>query len=117
MKLKIDAVEYKVTPIPPYLSPYSTRISELLTRKPQTNQEADEISNEIIFAMKKLLSGTVTPAPLPEHELRLFKAVIQLTNTILEDAGLFRQPKKSNIEKSRAVSATTPSAPQQNSKA
>jgi len=112
MKLKIDAVEYTITPIPPYLSPYSTRISELLTRKPRTNQEADEISGEITFAMKKLLSGTVTPTAPPEHELQLFKAVIQLTNTILEDAQFFRQAKKSNIEKGRAVSTIAPSASQ-----
>lgn len=105
MKLKIEDAEYTIIPIPPNLSPYSTRISELLQRKPQTSQEADEISCEISKYMDKLLGGTVKPKPSEGHMLQLFNAVIGLTNKVLEEAGLFRKTKQSNLEKSNRISS------------
>jgi len=108
MKKQIHGVEYEIKPIPPHLSPYSTRISELLQKKPQNVQEADVASDEIAACLGKLLAGTVNPVPPKEHQWQLFKILNDLTTKTLKDAGFFRKPKGSNTTKSGPPGAASP---------
>jgi len=103
MKKTIDGTEYTIIPIPPHLSPYSTRISELLQTKPQSLQETDERSKEIDTLVEKLLSKTVKPNPAPEHQLAIFNALIDLTNATIAEAQFFRSRKGSQPAKSNAT--------------
>jgi hypothetical protein len=99
-KVKIEDVEYVIMPVPPYLSPYSTKIGELMRKQPCDMKDADRISSEINEFMKKLLADTVSPEPKKEHMLQVFSEVTALTNKVMEDAGLFRGPRGSGVEKS-----------------
>ena len=94
MKKKIEDVEYEIIPIPPSLSPFSTRISKLLQQEPKTVEEAKEISAEIKKAMDVLLEGTVTPEPKKGHRTQLLNALNQLTKAAIEDAEFFRKSKR-----------------------
>lgn len=105
MKKKIEDVEYEIIPIPPYLSPYSTRISELLKKTPQSVEDASEISGEIKEAMDKLFAETVTPKPERKHRTQVFNTINKLTMEVIEDAKFFRKPKRSRDGKSGATSA------------
>jgi len=103
LKTKIGDTEYTVMPIPPYLSPYSTRIGELLQKRPQTVQEAEEMSKEIKILMEKLLKETVKPEPSIEHQTQIFKVLCNHTNDIIQQAQFFRAHKGSSITKSSAA--------------
>ena len=108
MKVKIGNMEYNVISIPPSLAPYSTYISELLKVTPKTFEEAEKNSVEIEKAMIKLFEGTVSPQPKREHHIQLYNAVIEETNKALEQAGFFRKPRKSDVEKSGADEPINP---------
>jgi len=103
LKKKIDNVEYEIIPIPPHLSPYNSRISELLQKKAASFQDAEEISKEINQHMEKLLSETVTPKPRKEHQTEIYNAIIDLTNAVLEKAQFFRKNQRPSPSKSNAT--------------
>jgi len=111
MKKKIGDTEYNIIPIPPHLSPYNARISELLQKKPTSFQDAEEISKEIAQHMEKLLNETVTPKPNKEHMTAVYNALIDLTNAVLVEAQFFRKNKGSNIAKSSSARISTSQAP------
>jgi hypothetical protein len=104
VKKKIDNTEYEIIPIPPYLSPYNARISELLQTKSKNFQEAEEISKEIKQHMEKLLSETVKPNPPIEHQTAVYNALIDITNATIKQAEFFRKNKGLNPTKSGTVS-------------
>ena len=103
MKKKIEDVEYEITPIPPNLSPFSTRISKLLQQEPKTVEEAKEISAEIKAAMDILLEGTVTPEPKKGHRTQLLNTLNQLTKAAIEDAEFFRKSKRRSSRESSSA--------------
>lgn len=103
MKKKIEDTEYNIIPIPPYLSPFNARISELLQKKFTSFQDAEETSKEINQHMEKLLSETVTPKPNKEHQTAVYNALIDLTNAVLQEAQFFRKNQRSGTAKSNAT--------------
>jgi len=103
MKKKIEDVEYEIIPIPPNLSPFSTRISKLLQQEPKTVEEAKEISAEIKAAMDILLEGTVTPEPKKGHRTQLLNTLNQLTKAAIDDAEFFRKSKRRSSRESSSA--------------
>jgi hypothetical protein len=103
MKKKIEDVEYEIIPIPPSLSPFSTRISKLLQQEPKTVEEAKEISAEIKAAMDILLEGTVSPKPKKGHRTQVFNSLNLLTKEAIEDAEFFRKPKRRSSRESSST--------------
>lgn len=110
MKKKIGEIEYTIIPIPPHLSPFSTRIGELLQKRPQSTQEAKEISKEISEAMELLLSEIVMPKPEKQHYLQVFNALVDLTNKTMEEAGFFRKDQGSKSAEGDKTSSVDPQA-------
>jgi len=109
VKKKIGEIEYTIIPIPPHLSPFSTRIGELLQKRPQSTQEAKDISKEISEVMELLLPETVMPKPDKQHYLQVFNTLIDLTNKTMEEAEFFR---KNKGPKSAKGNGTVPAAAQ-----
>jgi hypothetical protein len=106
VKIKVGEVEYTVQPLALELAPYEARLVELLQKTPQDFSEAEKVSVEIKQLREKILSETVTPAPKPEHSIRLYQAVMELTRQEMTAAGLFRSQKHGiNEEDSSACSA------------
>jgi len=99
VKKKIETIEYNIIPISPHLSPYATRIGELLQKKPQSVQEVEETSGEINVLMDKLLSETVKPKPTKEHQTQVFNILCEYTNAVIQEAQFFRKNKGSNSAK------------------
>jgi hypothetical protein len=75
-----------------------------------TTEEADAISKEIKMAMEKLFAETVTPTPKVEHHTQLFHAIQELTSTVMKEAGIFRQDKGPDTEKSNTDGTGPPQA-------
>jgi len=111
VKKKIGDTEYEIIPIPPHLSPYNARISELLQKKPQSFQEAEEISKEIAQHLEKLLSETVKPKPPIEHQTAAYNALIDVTNALIEEAEFFRKNQGPNSGKRSTTRPSTTQAP------
>lgn len=112
--MKLSGTEYELFPVPPYLSPYSARIGELLKLKPANFEEAQKQSEEIDKLMEKLFEGTVTPKPNKTDSLRLFNAIIDLTNEVMQEAKFFRTTKRCDADKSRGNESTNPQTSEQN---
>ena len=108
MKKTINGTKYEITPTPPSLSPYMTLLSKLLSIEPKDVEEAEKTSAEIDKAMVKLFEGTVSPQPKREHHIQLYNVVIEETNKALEEAGFFRKPRKSDVEKGGADEPINP---------
>jgi len=106
VKKKIGDTEYTIIPIPPHLSPYNSRISELLQKKTQNLQETKETSQELEECMKILLSGTVKPQPLPEDQTEVYNALIDLTNEVISKAQFFRKNQGPSPAKSSSICPT-----------
>jgi len=117
MKLKIDGVEYELKPISPALAPFSDLYSIKAKEHPRTLEEAEEIAKTIEGAVAKLLEGCVSPKPKKEYETQVLKALFDLTNKVLEDAGLFRQGRKPDTKKSNTTRPGDSQAPKRDSEA
>ncbi|MDH5788096.1 MAG: hypothetical protein OEZ40_07395 [Candidatus Bathyarchaeota archaeon] len=100
MKLKVENFQYELIPIPPHLAPYNTYVAHLLQQLPKNCEEAKRVSDEMSKALDALFAGTVKPQPEKKHYIQVFNALNDLTKKVMEDAGLFRQPKGQRTKKS-----------------
>jgi hypothetical protein len=100
MEKELDGVKYILIPIPPYASPYTVLIGNLLRKKTETVQEAETVSAEIQKAMDKLFTVTVKPKPRVDHETQLFNELNELTKKVIDEADFFHKDKGPDAEKS-----------------
>lgn len=99
-QIKIENKTYTIQPIPPSLTPLATLAAKLLTKEPQTVEDAEEIGQQLQTIIQKLLAGTVTPKQIaPEHTTQLYGAVSRLTEQVVEAAGFLPKAKTQQSKK------------------
>jgi len=94
--ITVNNREYRVKPIKPALLPYLQLWGDLMTRRPKTVQEAEEISREIQELQNKIFAMAVEPTPPDEDAIdviaELSRIILEKTTRGRRDGGTFRQP-------------------------
>lgn len=107
-KLKVDGIEYTISPLPPYLAPYINSYINLSTKIPKDIAEANSFSEQLKQILKKIFEESATPIPSKEHELKVFTEINRLTR----EASTHSFPdEKPNSKKSRRTRGPTPPTP------
>ncbi|MCW4048058.1 MAG: hypothetical protein NWE99_10960 [Candidatus Bathyarchaeota archaeon] len=104
-------MKYSVKPMSLDLAPYESRLNMLLLKTPENIDEANKISVEIKQLREKILAELVSPSPRPEHSVRLYCMIQQLTKHAMAEAGLFRDEHGDSAE-GGAVSSSAAQASQ-----
>jgi hypothetical protein len=92
----VDGKKYQVRPMPAHLSPFNARLVFLLKQQPNTFDEAEANSAEQLKLFKRILKETVTPEPEEAHYGVLYNAMCSETKCLMDAAGLFRGPRRSD---------------------
>jgi hypothetical protein len=104
-EVKVDDKAYKVTAVPPSLTPYMRLLVKALRAEPTTLDEASHNEETIRKCLDKLVPTLCTPTPEPGHIPRVWQAICEETNRLSLNAKKFRGPKQSDNAKSRVDGA------------
>ena len=111
MKVCIDGTEYHVNPIPPSMSLYHIRITELLRAEAKGLQEIRDATSELDALLTELLKECVQPTPAKQHQLTLFNLVMKETDRAIKDAQFFWNQKHGDTAAGSADGASAASSP------
>jgi len=76
-----------------------------MKQQPASFEEAEKLGQEIKKCVEKLVNECVNPEPEKEDMLRVYNALIDVTNKAIKDAQFFRDIQRSGTAKSSAVSS------------
>lgn len=85
MKVVVNSRNYDVYPIPPYLVPISSAISQLTKKDVENSEEAEKNSKEIRRLLNVIMTECVEPTPQSRDIVELYRYTVDLVTKAFDD--------------------------------
>jgi len=108
LRVTVNSRNYDVYPLPPYLVPISTAISELTKKEVKTTEEAKKNSEEIKRLLEILMKECVEPQPDPKDIVELYRYAVNLVSKAFDDVDKIFFPSSGQPQGSAAQHISEP---------